>query len=104
MRFSDPVAPYSGDVGPAEPGDAGADRADDVQAAGGAVRLLQDGHRRVGGRPDAAERDRHVRHPQAAQGLAESRSEERRVGKEWASTCRSRGSQYNKKKNKKSKN
>src|SRR3546814_3093898 len=30
----------------------GADRADDVQAAGGAVRLLQDGHRRVGGRSE----------------------------------------------------
>src|SRR3546814_16343982 len=32
------------------------------------------------------------------------RSEERRVGKEWVSTCRSRGSQYNKKKKKEKKN
>jgi cobalt-zinc-cadmium resistance protein CzcA len=71
-RFADPVAPHSGNVGPAEPGDAGADRADDVEAAGGAIRLFQDGHRRAGGRPDAAERDRHVRHPEAAQGLAGS--------------------------------
>src|SRR3546814_15816538 len=30
-----------------------------------------------------------------------SRSEERRVGKEWVSTCRSRWSQYHKKKTKK---
>jgi len=69
-RHSHPGPAYSRYFCPAEPGDAGADRTDDVETAGGEVRLLKDRHGRTCVRPDAAQRHRHVRHPQTTRGMA----------------------------------
>ena len=80
-RPAHPGAAHSGDIGAAEPGDAGADRAHGLEATRGAVRLLQDGHGRAGFGPDAAQRDRHVRHPEAACGMARPQTGEGRAGR-----------------------
>src|SRR3546814_12737332 len=97
MRISD----WSSDVCSSDLCSAGSTRAE---------RRLQRGHqldRRVTGRGQAARVDRRdigagldLGHPQQELAALVIRSEERRVGKAWVSTCRYRWSPYHYKKNK----